>query len=119
MSSQFFSFVYMFENGIFAHLIRIAIIEEIALPGMVAHIRLINKRRESSNVNYGCRTLVVGQGRLEEEREPIPDISKDASLGGGSAGGPGLGPAAGESKLLELVGRSSASATRLHMKYWS
>ena len=68
---------------------------------------LINKRRESSNVNYGCRTLVVGQGRLEEEREPIPDISKDASLGSGAAGGPGLGPAAGESELLELVGRSS------------
>ncbi len=41
--------MYMFGHGICAHLIRIAIIEEIALPGMVAHIRLINKRREKTD----------------------------------------------------------------------
>ncbi len=41
--------MYMFGHGICDHLIRIAIIEEIALPGMVAHIRLTNKRREKTD----------------------------------------------------------------------
>ena len=48
MSSQFCSFEFMFEHGIFAHLTRIAIIEEITLPGMVAHVHLTNKRREKA-----------------------------------------------------------------------
>ena len=48
MPSQNCSCIYMFDHGICAHLIRIAIIEEIALPGMVAHTRLINKRREKA-----------------------------------------------------------------------
>jgi hypothetical protein len=39
----------MFYHGICAYLIRISIIEEIALPGMVAHICLINKRRERAD----------------------------------------------------------------------
>ena len=38
----------MFEHGIFAHLIRIAIIEEITWPGMADHVHLTNKRREKA-----------------------------------------------------------------------
>jgi hypothetical protein len=39
---------YMFDHGICAHLIRIALIEEVALPGMVAHTRLMTKQREKA-----------------------------------------------------------------------
>ena len=38
----------MFEHGIFAHLIRIAIIEEITWPGIADHVHLTNKRREKA-----------------------------------------------------------------------
>ena len=36
----------MFDHGICAHLIRISLIDSIALPGMEAHIQLISKKRE-------------------------------------------------------------------------
>jgi hypothetical protein len=49
MPSQNCPCMYMFDHGIRGHLIRIPIIEEKALPGMVAHIRLINKRREKTD----------------------------------------------------------------------
>ena len=38
----------MFDHGLCVHLIRIALIEEIALPGMMAHIRLVTKQREKA-----------------------------------------------------------------------
>ena len=46
MSTKTCSCVYMFEHGICAHLIRIAMNVEFALPGMSAHVRLITKKRE-------------------------------------------------------------------------
>ena len=42
------SCIYMFDHGICAHLVRIALIEEIALPGMVAHTKLVTKQREKA-----------------------------------------------------------------------
>jgi len=38
----------MFDHGLCVHLIRIALIEEIALPGMMAYIRLVTKQREKA-----------------------------------------------------------------------
>ena len=38
----------MFGNGIFAHLIRIAIIKEITIAGMEVHVFFTNKRREKA-----------------------------------------------------------------------
>ena len=42
------SCTYMFDHGICAHLVRIALIEEISLPGMVAHTKLVTKQREKA-----------------------------------------------------------------------
>ncbi len=48
MENKECSCTYMFDHGLCVHLIRIALIEEIALPGMMAHIRLVTKQREKA-----------------------------------------------------------------------
>ena len=46
MENKECSCTYMFDHGVCAHLIRIALIGEKALSGMMAHIRLVTKQRE-------------------------------------------------------------------------
>ena len=52
---------YMFDHGICAHLIRIALIEEISLPGMEGHTRLISKQRE--------KTKKINEKIIESDQE--------------------------------------------------
>jgi hypothetical protein len=55
---------FMFDHGLFVHLIRIALIEEIALPGMMAHKRLVTKQREKAKKLAG--KIVESDQEFEE-----------------------------------------------------
>ena len=73
MTEKGCSCAYMFDHGICAHLKRIALIEEVALPGMVAHTRLLTKQREQAKkIN---EKIVESDQEFEENLNTIEQAS--------------------------------------------
>ena len=93
----------MFDHGLCVHLIRIALIEEIALPGMMAHIRLVTKQREKAKklaekivesdqefeenmnliemqANTQSQETIQGQTQLQAPNAPENIVKKGKSL---------------------------------------
>ena len=69
MENKDCSCAYMFDHGICAHLIRIALLEEIALPGMEARQQLITKQREKIKKNN--EKIVESDQEFEENLNAI------------------------------------------------